>query len=344
MSAVAQAPEPWFRRQRLHGAAWLTWRQNRGLAWLSLAVVLLAAAVLAWYARALTAASGPQHLSSRCLQPPAVAAVNGAAPSYAVSAACDHLLSAQSTDTNAYLCVLQPALVALPVLVGMLVGAPLLAREYEQRTHLLAWSQSVSPLAWLAARLGAAAAVVGLTSLALTGLSDWFWRDYVVRGAIESYAYAPVVYNAIGVVPIAFSLFGLALGTVVGMLLRSTLPAVLTSGALLVVAEVSLYQLRPYLWPAVSAVQPQTNPVAADGFAAPVNALMVHSGIILPDGSRVSSSTDCETSACQHFTAYYGSYQPASHFWPLQLVESGILLALTLALVVFACRRLRRHV
>ena len=47
-------------------------------------------------------------------------------------------------------------LVVLPALVGLFVGAPLLARELEHGTHRLAWTQSVTPAA-LAALEDAAA-------------------------------------------------------------------------------------------------------------------------------------------------------------------------------------------
>jgi hypothetical protein len=37
------------------------------------------------------------------------------------------------------------------------------------------------------------------------------------------------------------------------------------------------------------------------------------------------------------------SYQPASHYWPLQVIETGIFLALALALAWFCFRRLDRR-
>ena len=40
-------------------------------------------------------------------------------------------------------------LILLPALVGMFVGAPLLARELEHGTHRLAWTQSVTRRRWL---------------------------------------------------------------------------------------------------------------------------------------------------------------------------------------------------
>src|SRR5665213_2663361 len=58
------------------------------------------------------------------------------------------------------------ALVVVPALVGAFWGAPLIAREFENGTHRLAWTQSVTRARWLATKLG----VVGLASVAVSGL------------------------------------------------------------------------------------------------------------------------------------------------------------------------------
>src|SRR5262249_1128826 len=47
-----------------------------------------------------------------------------------------------------------PWLNLVPVLVAMLVGAPLVARELEHSTHRLVWTQGVTRLRWLAVKLG----------------------------------------------------------------------------------------------------------------------------------------------------------------------------------------------
>ena len=58
------------------------------------------------------------------------------------------------------------ALVVVPALVGAFWGAPLIAREFENGTHRLAWTQSITRARWLACKL----AVVGLASVAVTGM------------------------------------------------------------------------------------------------------------------------------------------------------------------------------
>jgi hypothetical protein len=46
-----------------------------------------------------------------------------------------------------------PLLGALPLLLGALVGAPLVTWEVEQRTHLLIWTQSITRMRWLTVKL-----------------------------------------------------------------------------------------------------------------------------------------------------------------------------------------------
>ena len=51
------------------------------------------------------------------------------------------------------------------LLIGVFLGVPLLAREHEQRTLLLAWSQDITPQRWLWTKL---ALLAGLTAALCT--------------------------------------------------------------------------------------------------------------------------------------------------------------------------------
>src|SRR5919108_501390 len=57
---------------------------------------------------------------------------------------------------------LVPFFMALPALLGIFWGAPLVAREVEQGTHLFVWTQGISRVRWLGSKL---LALVGLTML-----------------------------------------------------------------------------------------------------------------------------------------------------------------------------------
>ena len=330
-SAVLGLRRP--RTERLHGNAWLSWRQLR---WPVAAAVVGVAAVGAYLG-----------YCAHCLRSVAIDACNPGGHGIAViDAACTHYITVELAHTGGYARDLQPALALLPVLVGMFVGAPLLTREYERRTHLLAWTQSVSPVRWLAVRLGLTAAVVALGAAGLNALSDWFWRDYAVPGGVLAAGpYRATAYASTGVTPVVYSLYALALGLAVGLLLRSTLASVVVTGALAGLTEFAAHLLRPYLYPAVSAVQAlggPGGPGAPGGFTAPADAWVLSSGVVLADGSRVPSGTGCDATGCADAKAYYGSYQPVSHFWPMQGVESAVVLALAAVLILVVFSRLRR--
>ena len=60
---------------------------------------------------------------------------------------------------------------AVPAVVGVFWGAPMVARELEAGTTRLVWTQSITRTRWLATKLGVAGAgavVVGLAGLVLT--------------------------------------------------------------------------------------------------------------------------------------------------------------------------------
>jgi hypothetical protein len=152
--------------------------------------------------------------------------------------------------------------------------------------------------------------------------------------------YGRLTYPALGVVPVAMALSGLALGTVVGMLLRRTLLSVGVTGALLVLAEFGLRAVRPYLYPMVHQVQHHA--FRAGFFVTPNGAWVVSSGALTLDGRKVLVSQCYREAACRAKPAFYGTYQPVSHGVPSQLVESGLLLVLAAGLVAFAFRQVRR--
>ena len=59
-------------------------------------------------------------------------------------------------------------MLALPAIVGVFWGAPLVARELEAGTHRLAWTQSISRTRWLATKVG----LVGLAARRRRGGAD----------------------------------------------------------------------------------------------------------------------------------------------------------------------------
>ena len=109
------------------------------------------------------------------------------------------------------------ALVVVPALVGAFWGAPLIAREFENGTHRLVWTQSVTRTRWLACKL----AVVGLASVAATGvlslLVTW-WSSPIDRAHTNRFASG--MFGERNVTPMGYAVFGFALGVLAGLLIR----------------------------------------------------------------------------------------------------------------------------
>src|SRR5207302_3407966 len=97
-----------------------------------------------------------------------------------------------------------------------------LARELEQGTHRLVWTQGVGRLRWLAAKL---AFVLGATfafAFAFAALITWWLAP--LNGSTGS-RFQPGNFDQQGIVPVAYTGFALALGIAAGAILRRTLPA-----------------------------------------------------------------------------------------------------------------------
>jgi len=102
---------------------WLTWRQHRLEGLMTLGVLALIAVFLLLTGRAM--ANSFQQLGlSQCL---------GQIPP---GSPCSDLVQAFAIQYGLLL-FFDTLLIFLPLLLGALVGAPLVAREVEQRTHLL---------------------------------------------------------------------------------------------------------------------------------------------------------------------------------------------------------------
>ncbi|WP_380284395.1 ABC transporter permease subunit [Kitasatospora purpeofusca] len=244
---------------------------------------------------------------------------------------------------RAFTDLLQPAVTALPVLLGMFLGGPLLAQEYERGTLRLVLAQSVSPARWLAIRLAVPGLAVVLLSAPLSALMSWVWWSDIVHGPAATFdpPFQGFTYPVLGVMPVAWSLFGLALGVLVGQVLRRTVPAVLVSGAAVALAHTVVMALRPYFWPMVEAEQSFNDRLG--GFHQPTNAWLVEHGVVLADGTRLThdACTDAP-GVCAAAPTSWGQYHPVSHLVPVQFVEAGLLLVLTAGVVALVFRRLTR--
>ena len=70
--------------------------------------------------------------------------------------------------------IISVPLLAIPGLLGIVVGAPLLGGELERGTWRLAWTQTVPRSRWLAAKLGLVTGGLIVFGVAVTALMTWF--------------------------------------------------------------------------------------------------------------------------------------------------------------------------
>jgi hypothetical protein len=238
-------------------------------------------------------------------------------------------------------------LIALPALVGMFWGAPLVARELETGTEQLVWAQGVTRTRWILTKLAliglASAAASGLLSLMLTWWSSTF--DRVNMNKFTS------VFDQRDIVPIGYAAFAFALGAATGALIRRTLPAMATTLAAYVgVRLVFTHWVRPHLITPVRAVTAlhamagttfnETNNGPLTLIGAKPGAWVYSAQVVNKTGHPVSGNF-LDRGAClqsRAASACIGQlrealvYQPASRYWAFQWYEMAIFLALAAVL------------
>lgn len=267
--------------------------------------------------------------------------------------------------------LLQLLVVAAPALIGIFWGAPLVAAELERGSHRMVWNQSVTPARWLAVKVALLGLAAVLTTGALSLLLTW-WASPLDRIADDRFGAIPFATRNIA--PLGYAAFAFALGTVLGLLIRRTLPAMAVTIAVFIALQILFAAvLRPNLLPSTTATMPinattlsQVQGIGQDGDpSGPVEVFGPG-----PAGAWILSATNVENTSGQEISgnqvssclntpgqdmtsignciASYNlhidyTYQPASNYWPLQWLETGLYLALA-ALLGGACFwRIRRH-
>jgi hypothetical protein len=201
--------------------------------------------------------------------------------------------------------LVQDLVMAFPLVLGILWGAPLVPREFEANTEDFAWTQGVTRRRWVLMNLGWALLAAAAWGGALAALFTW-WRgpDNAVDGPVKF-----IYFDVQGVAPIAYTVFAMALGIAAGALFRRVVPAMLTTLILFPAARIviALY-FRPLF-----AVSQNIPPRAGAG--TPPLSWSLFADILSSKTERII-------------------YLPASRFWLVQGAESGIFLVLALALAI----------
>jgi hypothetical protein len=218
--------------------------------------------------------------------------------------------------------------------------------------------------AWWAAPIGKAVGLGGSASVFSEGRFGWF------------------VFPTHGITPLGYAAFGFALGVTVGLLIRRPIPAMAITLAIFAAAQfITPLWIRPNLFPTshtVATIQATeanvgllANPrleVTVGAVPGQPGARIISSGGVNAAGQPVSIIPAACESAISHGLGSNGantlvpgestalnncvasqgirvaeSYQPASHYWPLQWSETGMYLALSLALAGYCFWLLNRR-
>lgn len=220
----------------------------------------------------------------------------------------------------------------LPALVGMFLGAPLVAGELEHRTYRFAWTQDVARSRWLGSRLVFLGACSVLFGAAFAAAYAWWYAPALeTEGWFATFDFGLVSFPAT-------CLFGFVLGAAAGALTRRTLAGMaVTLGAYLPLFVVVKNWVRPHYLEPVLAPSPGAGSLTAGQPVFVDSGGAVHStadayaraGLREP---RFWSTDSVKAMADKGFFERY-PIQPADRFWPFQLVEAGLFLALAAACV-----------
>jgi hypothetical protein len=339
---------------------WLTWRQFRAQAIVASAALAVLAVVLAVTGLHLAHLYDTSGIAT-CPTRGSCATMAG-----------DFLDQLKGTSNELLFYLGAAVLYAVPVVIGVFWGAPLVTRELEAGTFRLAWNQSVTRTRWLAVKLGA----IGLAAMATAGLFSlmitWWGRPVYAAAqragtrSISISRFEPALFATRDITPVGYAAFAFALGVAAGVLIRRTLPAMAATLAAFAAVQVAWPSwVRPHL---ISPLRGTValNPAAIEGMSVQDNGRMTVTAAVSKPGAWVLSNQTvtaaghpftgpapraCGAGSYQACVASLGrlhlrqliSYQPASRFWDFQRMETGIFLALAVALAGFCFWRLRRR-
>lgn len=329
--------------------AWVTWRQHR-MAHAGAVILLVACAVPLCISGLRLQSAHDALIRAGCLRP----STNPGMESRC-GALWNHYNVGYVFTSN--INTVAVALAVLPVLVGVFVGAPLLAREFEAGTAQFAWTQAVSRGRWMAAKLGWIGAVLAALSVAFGLLVNWWLlladgADFMSRWQQEQFGLTAITFTG-------WMLLMFAAGVLAGALIGRTVTAMAATaatGAILLwlnmgkltgmLTSVSPLHARTTLvpggLPGVFYAGSGSGAIGGSTLATPRGSWVLSSWLTAPGGRTVSWNTTSFWSlkpsrqlawvTSHHLTAWI-TYQSAGRFWLFQGIEGGaaVLIALLLA-------------
>ena len=363
MTAVASGARP-ARRWRPSPPAsmrWAVWRQHRtALAWLG-------ALLLAFGTAVLVAGIEVHRLYATEIR-------HGCLGSSAWSATCRPLQNLVLFGwPQSYMAEVMLLLRTVPVIIGVFLGAPLLAREYTAGTVRFAWTQGIGRTRWAAATLGLLGAAVAAVACLLALLTQWSVQPVAAQTPRFTSRWHPEFFDSTALTAATAALLAFAIGVLAGALIRRVVPAMaVTAACAITVADLTYNRLHYWLVgqglrltrdQALGATPnvgiPLSGPIyihepAGPSMPGPAGAWLDEGWYTTASGHRLSNGAVIQLLDKHAGTGpawlsrlhdtFWVTYQPGGRYWIFQVLLGGgtVLAALLLGAVTLAVIRYRR--
>ncbi|MFE7440907.1 ABC transporter permease subunit [Streptomyces chartreusis] len=301
---------------RLRGTTWVVWRQHRATHWTLLAAAAVCAA-FCFYQRQ-----------------EAITYLEGYGYPHLKDGWADGFPRALLDQTRSLLGL-------LPIVIGVFVGAPLLAGDLESGAAKLVSTQSISRVRWLTTKLVVTALVVVASTTVLSVAFTWWWSPVKSSNIIAPW-YDSSTFDNTGPVPVALTLLTVFAGVAIGMLLRRTLLSMVVTLGFAVVVQVMWSKVRTSLGNVVTVT---THNGVGDGAwpRLPENANVLDQSYLTAPGDLIgwgtcASDTEKATEAClakHQVVGWSIDYLPISQMSSMQWLGASVLLALTAGITAF---------
>ncbi|GAA1346793.1 ABC transporter permease subunit [Saccharothrix algeriensis] len=245
-------------------------------------------------------------------------------------------------------------------LVAVFWAAPLLSREYEQKTTVVVWTQDITPVRWLAGKV----VLLGVPAVGLAAAlgSALVTAQHALNSVSGDYPVFPPFrdepFESVPLVQVGYAAFGFALGLVTSAITRRTVLSMGLALGAFIAARVAVAKLwRPYYQTPLREVQPYS----ASYTLGPQDLHMyVMSGYLDAAGNEIEFPRACleaPTAGVQSIDSRgdfeqclrdngvvdkFIDYQPVERVAAFQLIEFGVFALLAAGLLALAFTWLRR--
>ncbi|WP_055534281.1 ABC transporter permease subunit [Streptomyces graminilatus] len=316
-SADTESVGTW--RPRLSGMTWLVWRQHRAAFWTILAATALSVAWMVYQRGQMT-----DFLDSHGY------------PAKNIDDIGEQFRPYIDSFRSATL-----GLSVIPILLGVFLGAPLLAGDLENGTAKLVAAQSMSRTRWLVTKLGLAGLVVVVSTTALSAVFGWWWSPVKSEATVLEWFSGPAFDNT-GPVPVGLTLLSVFGGVAIGVVLRRTLMAMVVTFGFTVAVQILWGQFRLSFGDVITVnthkgVGETSFPSIPDGAYQPDQWYLTGSGDLVGWGI-CAEPTEAARNACLEKADVVGwsvEYIPTSQMNSMQWFGASVLFALTAAVVAF---------